>query len=158
MNLRHELFTMCMIEKGDKVLLVNRPDRLGFPGYIAPGGKVDYPESIVNGAIREVREETGLIVTELAYKGLVEFCEPASGLRSMVFNYLVTAFEGELLAHPPEGELLWVGKEEALQLPMQDWFKTRFPLFFEPGTFEISSVWDRASNETLARTEKRYRS
>jgi 8-oxo-dGTP diphosphatase len=46
------------------------------------------------------------------------------------------------LLDPPEGELVWVSMKEALYLPMQDWFKERFPLFFEEGTFEIQRVWD----------------
>jgi 8-oxo-dGTP diphosphatase len=52
--------------------------------------------------------------------------------------------------------LLWIEKEKALELPMQDWFKSRFPLFFKPGTFEISSVWDKENNITLDRTERHY--
>ncbi|WP_263866888.1 8-oxo-dGTP diphosphatase [Paenibacillus rhizovicinus] len=145
-----------MVQDGNNVLLINRPDKKGFPGYIAPGGKVDFPESIVNGAIREVQEETGLIVKDIVYKGLDEFCEPDQGLRYMVFNYLATSFEGELLAHPPEGELIWVDKAKALELPMQDWFKRRFPLFFEPGTFELSFVWKEETDETVAATIKYY--
>ena len=131
---------------------------MGFPGYIAPGGKVDFPESIVNGAIREVLEETGLIVKDIVYKGLEEFCDPSKQLRYMVFNYLATSFEGQLLENPPEGELLWVSQEDALKLPMQDWFARRFPLFFEDGTFELSYVWDEKTDLTLDKTERQYRS
>lgn len=60
-----KILTMCMIQDGNNILLLNRPIEKGFPGYIAPGGKVDFPESIVGGAIREVREETGLIVKDI---------------------------------------------------------------------------------------------
>lgn len=41
MDTRIEILTMCMIwdKMNDQVLLMNRPDRKGFPGYIAPGGR-----------------------------------------------------------------------------------------------------------------------
>lgn len=154
MNNRTEILTMCMVwdKRKDKVLLMNRPDHKGFPGYIAPGGKVDFPESIVDGAVREVKEETGLMVKEITYKGLDEFCDPEQGLRYMVFNYVATSYEGELLNEPPEGELLWVSLGQALELPMQDWFAERFPRFFQAGTFERSVIWEKSTGRTLKET------
>ncbi|STO36108.1 Uncharacterised protein [[Flavobacterium] thermophilum] len=68
----------------------------------------------------------------------------------MVFNYWTNTFEGELLENPPEGELLWVPIDEALNLPMQDWFNERFNMFFEPGTFEIQRVWDADLNKQVS--------
>jgi 8-oxo-dGTP diphosphatase len=145
-----------MIQDGNRILLVKRPSEKGFPGYIAPGGKVEFPESIVDGAIREVKEETGLIVKDITYKGLVEYCEVNSGERYMVFHYLVTSFEGDLLENPPEGELLWADLNQLDRLPMQDWFRSRIPLFFENGVFEMSTIWDKNRNIELHKTERRY--
>ena len=144
------IYTMCIIQDGNKVLLVNRPDSKGFPGYLGPGGKVEFLESFTAGAVREVKEETGLDVKpeDLIYKGVAEYVVPETKYRYMVFNYLARKFSGELLPNPPEGELMWVDLNEALDLPMQPWFKRRFPLFFEEGTFEISVVWDE-SNRTV---------
>ncbi|PEC82526.1 8-oxo-dGTP diphosphatase [Bacillus cereus] len=151
-DIEHRIYTMCMIQRNNEVLLIKRPDRLGFPGYIAPGGKVDFPESIVKAAKREVKEETGLLVSNLSFKGLDEYVNPKENVRYMVFNYWTDSFDGELLMNPPEGELLWVPIDEALNLPMQDWFKERFPLFFEKGTFEIQRVWDRDLDKQVAMT------
>jgi 8-oxo-dGTP diphosphatase len=138
-----------MIQDGDTILLIKRPDHLGFPGFLAPGGKIDFPESLVESAIREVKEETGLSVSDLIFKGIDEYVNPKQNVRYMVFNYWTDTFGGELLQHPPEGELVWVPISEALNLPMQSWFKERFPLFFESGTFEVQRVWDADLNQEI---------
>lgn len=145
------LYTMCIVQNENKVLLINRPNKLGFPGYLGPGGKVDFPESLTEGAVRELREETGLIANpeDLIFKGIDEYLVPKTNYRYMVFNYLVTKFEGKLLSNPPEGELKWVDIQETSNLPMQPWFKRRLPLFFEKGTFEISVVWDEDSKSAI---------
>ncbi|MBA2939063.1 8-oxo-dGTP diphosphatase [Paenibacillus sp. CGMCC 1.16610] len=153
MSVKNEcgLYTMCLVQYEDKILLINRPDKLGFPGYLGPGGKVDLPESLTEGAVRELREETGLLAKpeDLIFKGIDEYVVPKNNYRYMVFNYLVTKFEGELLTNPPEGELRWVDISDATNLPMQPWFKRRLPLFFEKGTFEISVVWDEDSKRSI---------
>lgn len=147
-----DLYTLCLIQDGARVLLINRPDKKGHPGYIGPGGKIEMPESPSEGAIREVLEETGLKAGGLVYKGLDEFVVPSRNYRYMVFNYIATSYEGELLQNPPEGELRWVSISEALDLPMQPWFKLRFPYFFEDGTFEIHAEWDEENEQTIKKT------
>ena len=151
-----KILTMCMVQDGNQILLMNRPSEKGFPGYIAPGGKVDFPESIVGGAIREVKEETGLSIKDITYKGLIEYCDISSGERYMVFHYLATSFDGILLENPPEGELQWIDKNNLEEIPMQEWFRERIELFFRPGIFEISTVWNKASREELEYTRKQY--
>ena len=58
-NINYKVWTLCMIQDGDRVLMLNR-NHDHFQGYIPPGGKLEFPESPVEGAIREVKEETGL--------------------------------------------------------------------------------------------------
>ncbi|TFE00216.1 8-oxo-dGTP diphosphatase [Jeotgalibacillus sp. R-1-5s-1] len=132
---------MCMIEKDDKVLMIDRQHG-DFRGFIPPGGKVDFPESFSDSAIREVKEETGLAINSLIYKGLYEYVNPHKQDRYMIFHYLTDDFEGELLAQPPEGELVWVDKKELHAIPMQDSVRRRIPYFFQDGTFEIHVEWD----------------
>ncbi|QOR68234.1 8-oxo-dGTP diphosphatase [Cytobacillus suaedae] len=145
-TINYKLWTMCMIQDGDKVLLMDRQHD-HFKGFIPPGGKVEFPESIVEGAIREVKEETGLKVSNLIFKGLYEYVNPTTKDRYMIFNYLSNDFSGELLENPPEGKLVWVSIKEAMDLPMQQSIKRRFPLFFEEGTFEIQVQWNHEKNE-----------
>lgn len=145
-NITFKIWTVCMVQNGDKILLLDRQHD-NFKGFIPPGGKVEFPESIVESAIREVKEETGLDVSNLIYKGLYEYVNPVAKDRYMIFNYLTKDFNGELLEEAPEGKPVWVNINEAYNLPMQESIKRRFPLFFEDGTFEIQVEWNHEENK-----------
>ncbi|WP_409274555.1 8-oxo-dGTP diphosphatase [Neobacillus sp. SCS-31] len=145
-GVNYKVWTMCMIQDGDSILLLDRQHD-SFKGFIPPGGKVEFPESFVEAAIREVKQETGLTVSNLIYKGLYEYVNPAKNDRYMIFNYLTRDFTGTLLDDSPEGKPLWVPIAEAHNLPMQTSIKRRFPYFFEEGTFEIHVEWDDEFNK-----------
>ena len=145
-DIHYKFWTVCMIQNGEFVLLLDRQHDQ-FKGFIPPGGKVEFPESFTDAAIREVKEETGLDVGDLVYKGLYEYVNPVKNDRYIIFNYLTTSFSGTLLEETPEGKPVWIHKNKALDLPMQDSIRRRFPLFFEEGTFEIQVVWDHEKNQ-----------
>ncbi len=128
-----KMYTICLIVNGNQILLLNRQHD-SFNGYIAPGGRIEFPESPLQCAIREVKEETGLTVKNLTYKGLAEYMNPNE--RYMVFNYVTYDFEGTLLEDCREGKPEWILLGDLYKIEMQDNFRRRIPLFFEEGTFE----------------------
>ena len=54
---------MAIISKDQKLLLTKRSANINFPNvWVVPGGHLDQGESFEECVIREVREETGIII------------------------------------------------------------------------------------------------
>ena len=83
--------------------------------WIGVGGKLEEGESPNECARREVREETGLCLDSLSYRGIVTF---VSDLYGTEYMHLFTsdAFSGNLVSECPEGRLEWVKKENISSL------------------------------------------
>ncbi len=140
-----KFWTICMIQNGDQVLLLNRTHD-EFDGYIPPGGKVDFPESFTDSAIREVKEETGLDVKNIQLKILYEYVNPTLNDRFIIYNYLATEFSGTLSEGGKEGRPQWFSLSELGNLPMQASIRRRIPYFFKDGVTEIQVIWDEENN------------
>jgi 8-oxo-dGTP diphosphatase len=132
----HKVYNMVMVHTEDHVLLLDRQHD-DFSGFIPPGGKVDFPESLTSSAIREVKEETGLDVRDLEYKGIQHYVNEKQNVRYLIFYYVTSSFSGQLLTESREGKPSWFKKSEMMELPMQDIVRTALPLFFQEGTFEL---------------------
>ena len=103
---------MCMIcdGKGNVVAL----DKVGdsYCGTTFPGGHVEPGESFADSVIREVKEETGLIIENPKQKGIYHwFCEH---IHNIGYLYKVDYCEGELRSSG-EGEVYWISLEEYVQ-------------------------------------------
>ena len=129
------------VKKGDKVLLLNRQHD-DFKGWIQPGGKVEFPESFFEAAVRELKEETGLTALNLVLKGISGFTNPDKQERYVYYDFLCTEFTGQVHGTSREGEPKWWKISELEQLDMQDDIRTRLPLYWRRGSFERIHYWD----------------
>jgi 8-oxo-dGTP diphosphatase len=100
---------LCYIRSGGNVLLqLKREGRFGGGLWNGPGGKIEDGESPDEAVVREVHEETGLMVRDLVEHGdLVFYFGEASEPGYTVRVYSTDRFEGELLAND-EGHLEWL--------------------------------------------------
>ena len=110
--------TLCYIRRGNEILLLHRikmehDENEGK--WIGVGGKLEENESPDECLLREVREETGLRLTQWRCRGIVTF---VSDRWEGEYMHLFTAdgFEGEL-SDCDEGELKWVPRSLIPTLP-----------------------------------------
>lgn len=110
--------TLCYISREDEYLMLHRVKKkndLHHDKWIGFGGKLEENESPEEGILREVKEETGLTLTDLQYRGIVTF---VNDLYEGEYMHLFTAeqYDGEL-TDCDEGEISWIKKTELAALP-----------------------------------------
>ena len=67
-----ELTVLCLIEDGNRILMQNRIKE-DWKGYTLPGGHVEPGESFVDAVVREMKEETGLTISNPHLVGIKQF-------------------------------------------------------------------------------------
>ena len=101
---------MTMVYDGDRILVMNRVKK-DWPGLTFPGGHVEADELFTESAIREMKEETGLVVKNLEYVGQIVWPMPEKGINDVALLYKTSDFSGEVLASR-EGEVFFIKKSE----------------------------------------------
>ena len=99
-----ELTVLCLIHNDDSYLLQDRIKK-DWKGFTLPGGHIEPGESIVDAVVREMKEETGLMIKSPRLCGVKQF--PIEGGRYIVFLFETDQFDGEL-ASSDEGKMHWV--------------------------------------------------
>ena len=94
-----ELCNMCMItDARGRVLVQERRPKPSNPwaGLTFPGGHVEPGETVVASVIREVREETGLTITDVVPAGYIQWYNPDRQSQYFVFLFKTSSYSGEL--------------------------------------------------------------
>ncbi|MCD7832792.1 MAG: 8-oxo-dGTP diphosphatase [Lachnospiraceae bacterium] len=102
-----ELANLCLIYDEDSVLV---QEKQGTGGLVFPGGHVENGESVLESVIREVREETGLLIRKPELCGIKDWCEE-DGTRYLVMLYKTNQFEGNLRSSQ-EGRVFWLKRND----------------------------------------------
>ena len=113
-----ELTVLCLIHNEDSYLLQDRVKE-DWKGYTLPGGHIEPGESIVDAVVREMKEETGLMIKSPRLCGVKQF--PIEGGRYIVFLFETDQFEGKVV-DSDEGEMHWVKISELLNVNLVDDF------------------------------------
>ena len=111
-----ELCNMCMITDPEgRVLVQDRLPKLSnaWSGLTFPGGHVEQGETIVASVIREVREETGLTITDVVPAGYIQWYNPDRQSQYFVFLFKTSSYSGELKGST-EGNVKWMTLDEML--------------------------------------------
>lgn len=111
------LSTLCYIEKDGKYLMLHRTKKkndINKDKWLGVGGKLEEGESPEECLLREVKEETGLVLKSYQLRGIITYVSTTWETEYM-FLYTANQFEGDLI-ECDEGELQWINKNEVTKL------------------------------------------
>lgn len=126
---RSNLTTLCYIERDKQYLMLHRIKKerdINKDKWIGVGGHFETNESPEECLLREVKEETGLVLTDYRLRGVITFISDQWQTEYM-FLYTAGAFEGDI-HECDEGTLEWVDRSEVYDLPIWEGDKIFFRL------------------------------
>jgi 8-oxo-dGTP diphosphatase len=120
--MKHEIVACGIIKKDNQILLVKHNSEKGSREFwTLPGGVMELGETIHDGLIREIKEETGLVVNRInsiAYSA--QKINHIANVTTLVyiFDILAKDCDGEIETQDPDGDILDIGFfsiEEAIE-------------------------------------------
>lgn len=142
------LTTLCYIENDGCWLMLHRISKKQDENagkWIGLGGHMAEDESPEECVLREIREESGLEVTDLRLRGMLTFILPAWGNE---LSFLYTARSADRAVLPcDEGALEWVPFSRVPSLPLWEGDRIFLPLLrTRRELFSLKLVYDADGN------------
>lgn len=126
---------MCMVEDANGNVLALDKVNSSYTGTTFPGGHVEEGETFTESVIREMKEETGLLIKNPKLTGIYHWM--VGDVRNIGYLYKATEFSGELIASD-EGRVYWTSGEDFLKKPLA------------PGMLQVwQMMHDENANECL---------
>lgn len=115
-----------MIYDNDKLLLQDRVNNI-WPGLTFPGGHVEKGESFIHAVMREVKEETGLVISSPRLCGIKQF-QTEENERYVVLLFKTSQFTGTLTSSE-EGVMKWLHRDELSSCQLAENFMELLQVF-----------------------------
>ena len=145
------LTTLCYIEKDGKYLMMHRVKKehdINHDKWVGVGGHFEPDETPEECLLREVKEETGLVLDDFRLRGIITFMSDKWQTEYM-FLYTAHRFHGDFVGRDGcrEGTFEWVPKQDVYSLPIWEGDKIFFRLMEERAS--VFSLKLRYVSDTL---------
>ncbi len=113
-----------IVTNKNKILLLERPKDDFMGGiYELPSGNLENKETLEQGLIREVNEETGLHIKSIVgYLGYFDYSS-GSGKKARQFNFVVEVIEYSNIILTEHSSFVWADINKAHEYPITDSIK-----------------------------------
>lgn len=133
---------LCVLHNEETLLLLYRTKEPNRGKYIPVGGHIEPFETPREAAVREVREETGYIVQDLQFCGVLVETAPAD------YNYVIFIYSAQTDRFPPpdcrEGKLEWVERADVPRIPTPTTDMYLYKLIAAGQTFMLNAEYDES--------------
>jgi 8-oxo-dGTP diphosphatase len=99
-------FTLCFIRHQEKYLMLFRQKQPNQFRWNGVGGKIESGESPTNACLREIKEETGLEVTDVSFRGIVTWNDVTWNNPGGMYVFIAESKSGNVVSSD-EGSLSW---------------------------------------------------
>jgi 8-oxo-dGTP diphosphatase len=142
---------MVLLRSGDSLLLMKRTKQPNLGKYVPVGGHVEPFETPRKAALREVEEETGCLLEDVAFRGVLVETSPAD------YNWIVFVYSAEIERFPlpecGEGILEWMEWSRLPEIPTPPTDLHVYGLIMNDRTFVLNAEFDSALNLLLLEDE-----